>query len=91
MTTDRTTKALLLAIAAGLWFNIIGGDFARPVAVKAQSLGDSLTFSRMVDLLKAIESDTSGMESSLNLIQRDTGRTAASLDALATDGALRRR
>lgn len=36
MTTDRTTKALLLAIALGLWANV-AGDWLKPVAVQAQS------------------------------------------------------
>lgn len=35
MTTDRTTKALLLAIALGLWMNV-AGDWLRPVVVQAQ-------------------------------------------------------
>lgn len=36
MTTDRTTKALLLAIALGLWANV-AGDWLKPVVVEAQS------------------------------------------------------
>lgn len=36
MTTDRTTKALLLAIALGLWANV-AGDWLKPVVVQAQS------------------------------------------------------
>ena len=37
MTTDRTTKALLLAIALGLWVNV-AGDWLKPVVVEAQSM-----------------------------------------------------
>ena len=36
MTTDRTTKALLLAVALGLWANV-AGDWLKPVTVQAQS------------------------------------------------------
>ena len=36
MMTDRTTKALLLAIALGLWANM-AADWLKPVAVQAQS------------------------------------------------------
>ena len=32
---DRTTKALLLAIAIGLWLNV-AGDWIRPAVVQAQ-------------------------------------------------------
>jgi hypothetical protein len=35
MTTDRTTKALLLAIALGLWANV-AGDWLKPAVVHAQ-------------------------------------------------------
>lgn len=33
--TDRTTKALLLAIAGGLWMNV-ASQWLRPVVVQAQ-------------------------------------------------------
>ena len=36
MATDRTTKALLLAIALGLWANV-AGDWLKPVRVQAQA------------------------------------------------------
>jgi hypothetical protein len=36
MMADRTTKALLLAIAVGLWLNVIA-HWVRPVPVSAQS------------------------------------------------------
>jgi hypothetical protein len=36
MSTDRTTKALLLAIALGLWANVIG-DWLKPVVIEAQA------------------------------------------------------
>jgi hypothetical protein len=36
MPTDRVTKALLLAIALGLWANAVG-DWLRPVSVQAQA------------------------------------------------------
>ncbi len=35
--TDRTTKALLFAIALGLWLNAFG-QWMRPVAVQAQDI-----------------------------------------------------
>ncbi len=35
--TDRVTKMLMLAIALGLWMNVIG-EWARPVSVQAQSV-----------------------------------------------------
>jgi hypothetical protein len=35
MMTDRTTKALLLAIAIGLWLNLLGG-WIRPAVVQAE-------------------------------------------------------
>lgn len=35
MTTDRTTKALLFAIALGLWMNV-ASQWLKPVIVKAQ-------------------------------------------------------
>jgi hypothetical protein len=34
--TDRTTKALLLAIALGLWVNVVS-DWIRPTVAQAQS------------------------------------------------------
>jgi hypothetical protein len=37
--TDRTTKALLFAIALGLWVNIVG-QWIRPATVKAQDSSD---------------------------------------------------
>ena len=35
---DRTTKALFLAIALGLWGGLWGGLWARPTPVSAQSV-----------------------------------------------------
>ena len=43
MTTDRTTKALLLAIALGLWANV-AGDWLKPVVVEAQADNGMLLF-----------------------------------------------
>lgn len=50
MTTDRTTKALLLAIALGLWANV-AGDWLKPVVVEAQADGAS------IGLLAEIQAD----------------------------------
>lgn len=36
MATDRRTKALLLAIALGLWANV-SGDWLKPVSLEAQA------------------------------------------------------
>lgn len=40
---DRTTKALLLAIAIGLWVNVAGA-WLRPVSIQAQGTGQALAF-----------------------------------------------
>lgn len=55
--TDRTTKALLLAIAVGLWANL-GIEWFRPVVVQAQD------DSRIVRELRSIQSDVSTLTGS---------------------------
>ena len=57
--TDRTTKALLLAIAVGLWANL-GMEWFRPVVVHAQD------DSRIVRELRNIQSDVSGIGLGVN-------------------------
>ena len=61
--TDRTTKALLFAIALGLWINLVSG-WLRPVPVEAQDLSD--------EYLSGIQSSMIGIESSASSIESDT-------------------
>lgn len=60
--TDRTTKALLFAIALGLWMHI-AGDWLRPTPLQAQakkqSLSDIIAMSDIEMHLKHISVDTS--------------------------------
>jgi hypothetical protein len=46
---DRTTKALLLAIAIGLWANVLTA-FLRPEPVKAQGVADLLSVAQSLEL-----------------------------------------
>lgn len=55
---DRTTKALLFAIALGLWANLAAG-WLRPVAVQAQDLS-------------SVESNLPNIDNNLGRIQRAT-------------------
>lgn len=57
---DRTTNALLLAIAIGLWLNV-AIDWLRPVPVHAQ-----------IDQLSGIASSVSSVESYVQGIARGT-------------------
>ncbi len=58
MTTDRTTKALLLIIAVGLWIHL-ATEVVRPVQLKAQtSLSDGLNLDRITKLLDLIAQGT---------------------------------
>lgn len=71
MKTDRTTKALLFAIALGLWIQIAGAVF-RPVPVQAQGtlrISGDPQLSTIVMTLQSINSDTGAMKSSLRSIQ----------------------
>jgi len=69
---DRTTKALLLAIAAGLWMNVTAQLL--PVAVHAQD------DSRIVRVLNSIASDLSGIASDLIGIASDVDSIESDLD-----------
>ena len=62
MSTDRTTKALLLAIALGLWVNITG-QWLTPIAIHAQ--GDD---SRIARALSDIESRMRSIEDEIHKI-----------------------
>lgn len=57
MTTDNTTKALLLAIALGLWANV-ATNWVRPTVAHAQSRGLDLTESTQ---LKSIEKEVTAI------------------------------
>ena len=56
---DRTTKALLLAIALGLWANVVS-DWLRPVTVHANA-------DQAEQLLRNIEADVAGIAGGLCL------------------------
>lgn len=71
--TDRTTKALLAAIALGLWAHL-GSDWLRPTPVHAQAtlsqiLGDP-QLAKIEGHLRNISSDTGGMKGTLDAIYR---------------------
>ena len=69
---NRTTRALLLAIALGLWANVVSG-WLRPTIVSAgaQDVADLYSVMSNVDsTLSSIQSDVSGMETALGRIQR---------------------
>jgi len=74
---DRTTKALLFAIALGLWMNVVT-DWARPTPVLAQGgiFGDP---------------QLSSINTHLQHISIDTGAMSISLRSLALADDLRRR
>ena len=64
---DKTTKALLLAIAIGLWANI-AAQWTNPV--QAQDIGTT----QMVIGLQSIASELRSIESSVSSINSDLGR-----------------
>lgn len=68
MRTDRTTKALLFAIAAGLWLHL-AGELLTPAAAEAQLIDDTQG-RRIVTTLQAINIDTGSMRSNLDSIDR---------------------
>ena len=54
---NRTTKALLLAIAVGLWMNV-ASTWLQPVPVQAEAVAQSSRdYRSMVSSLNSIESD----------------------------------
>ena len=57
-TLDRTTKALLLAIAVGLWANVLSG-WLQPVSASAQGLS-------------SLESIATDIQSNVGRISRGT-------------------
>jgi hypothetical protein len=69
MTTDRTTKALLFAIALGVWLHLAGAA-GRPVAAAAQT--PALDALPQLTALRGIQSDTNriaaGVQSINNLL-----------------------
>ena len=60
--TDRTTKALLFAVALGLWVNLVSG-WLRPVPVEAQGLSETY--------LAYIQSDISNINTTVSGIRSD--------------------
>ena len=74
MKTDYTTKALLLAIALGLWTSV-ASNWLRPVRVQAQTtLNEALgnpTLNEIATNTKYISIDTASMSVSLQAISRD--------------------
>lgn len=58
--TDRTTKALLLAIALGLWANVAGA-WLKPTPVHAQGVGDLYSVMSSVESrMKAVATSCRG-------------------------------
>ena len=68
MRTDPTTKALLLAIAIGLWVHL-AADFMRPTPVHAQDILAGIRESRVASDISNIASDTAQIRSSLKSIE----------------------
>lgn len=71
MKTDRTTKALLFAIALGLWLHLIG-ERLKPTPVLAQSVSREIfgdpQLNKIVMHLEHISLDTASMKASLQSI-----------------------
>lgn len=65
--TDRTTKALLAAIALGLWVNI-ADQWVRPVTVYAQD--DTRVVRELRTINSTLESRLSNLESELSSLER---------------------
>ena len=66
--TDRTTKALLLAIALGLWANV-AAEWLRPVTVHAQDLAYIESILRGIQIqLGSISADLSSISNDANSI-----------------------
>ena len=65
MVTDRTTKALLLAIALGLWVNL-AGDWLAPVALQAQATAQQEA--QRNKLLTEIQRELSALQRDLSAI-----------------------
>lgn len=62
MTTDRTTKALLFAIALGLWLDVAGRWLpVTPVEAQSRTLSDTATLLMISSNLAQIASDTSAI------------------------------
>jgi hypothetical protein len=80
--SDRTVKALLLAIAIGLWLHLVG-DWMRPTPVHAQVVA----FTEL-DALKQIGGEVTSIKRTAEFISRDTGGMKASLDSIALSGIL---
>lgn len=73
--TDRTTKALLFAIALGLWINFVGGGLrALPAQAQGASLRDGMKMDEIATELKKISSDTAALRETLNRIYVMGGR-----------------
>lgn len=67
--TDRTTKALLLAIALGLWTQVAQTWLrATPVQAQGLTLTESLKFTEIASDVKAINAHTAAMRETLNRI-----------------------
>jgi hypothetical protein len=69
---DRSTKAILFAIALGLWINAFT-TWARPVPLSAQGLSNS-------DIELAISSALSEVKSSLSSIKSDVANIESDVD-----------
>lgn len=75
--TDKTTKTLLLAIAIGLWANLVT-TWLRPAPLEAQSpKSDVIALSEIATHTRDISVDTASMR--------------VSLGAMALDSALKKR
>lgn len=66
MMIDRATKAVLFAIALGLWANVVG-DWLRPAPVAAQAL----TMSEFTQMMR-MASDIASIASNTSEIARNT-------------------
>lgn len=88
MTTDRTTKTLLLAIALGLWTQI-AGVWLRPTPVQAQAQAPRRDELSSIIALSEIERHTKNIEhdmSSMMLLQTN-GATLTELRKISDDTA----
>jgi hypothetical protein len=80
---DRTTKALLFAIAIALWLNLVGA-WLRPTPVSATPVSAQIGEPSTAQVLTSIERHT--REIAIN-----TSAMSVSLKFLANDAALRKR
>ena len=71
---DRTTKALPVVMALGLWVPLVS-DFLRPVPVHAQDTD----FGAMLRTLREINSDTTQIHATLSSVSDDIAAIRSSV------------